>query len=81
MSICPEGEYRDSLTDEEFWNHIAKSFLSGMDIEYEEGEVEEVISAWMNQPCTVCGSTDACSYDSLGRPMIHTEDNSDGDED
>lgn len=24
------------------------------------------------RPCHVCGSTEECSYDSEGRPMIHT---------
>lgn len=85
MSICPEDGYRASLNDEEFWQHVAKNLLDKFDVEYEEQEIIDTVKEWINQPdsvCTVCGSTGACGYDSLGRPMIHTEsDDKDGDED
>lgn len=77
MSLCPEGEQRVTLTDEEFWARVASNLLDELDVEHEEQDVLDAVQEWMKQPCTVCGSTGTCSYDTEGRPMIHIEEHED----
>lgn len=68
MSLCPEFQYRESLSDEEFWAHIFQT-------DYEEyidfDDIDH--SPELPNPCKVCGELTACGYDSEGRPMIHSE--------
>lgn len=66
MSLCPEGDYRASLSDEDFWAHVFKTDYPDID----ESDLDETSSLPM--PCPVCGSIEACDYDSEGRPLIHT---------
>jgi hypothetical protein len=75
MNTCPESEFRANLSDQEFWVYVLNRHQEG-DNEFFEGLVEEVLDSI---PCKVCGSIGACSYDSEGRAMIHTEQESEDD--
>lgn len=84
MSICPEGEYRNSLSEEEFWNYVCRSLgpeeppdsLTEDEIDYIRENGGDI-----PQPCPVCRSIIACSYDSEGRPMIHVVEDSESEDD
>lgn len=73
--ICPEAEYRESLSDEEFWAHVFQTDYPDWS-DFDGPDLDEPYR--LPDPCVVCGSTTACGYDNEGRPMIHTvEDNED----
>lgn len=65
---CPEGAYRASLTDDEFWEHVYPEIF-GIEEQFGADEVHTLTTG----PCTQCGSTSACAYDAEGRPLIHAE--------
>ena len=74
MSLCPESEYRASLTDAEFWEHVLIGPDAGRDYDPDDDpnaprpEDPEL----MLVPCVVCGTLyAACGYDEEGRPMVH----------
>lgn len=75
--LCPEGEYRDSLSDEDFWAHVFQTDYSDWtDFDNQNPNYPE----WdLGNPCIICGSTGACGYDSEGRPLIHSEIRDDDD--
>lgn len=75
MSLCPESEYRASLTDAEFWEHVFHGDDGPDDYDPDDdpyaptGELGESVLA---SACDVCGTLlEACAYDVDGRPMIH----------
>lgn len=54
------------MTDEEFWDDVYPQS------EYEPvGPDMDCIGIDSPTPCPECGSTVACGYDELGRPMNH----------
>lgn len=67
MSLCPEFDKRNSMTDEEFWNHVFPQ------PEFFEWDDDPPDPDQISVPCTVCHSCGPCGYDNEGRPMIHTE--------
>jgi hypothetical protein len=75
MNICPESEFRANLNDQVFWAYVLNRHQEG-DNEFFEGLAEEVLDSI---PCKECGSIGACGYDSEGRAMIHTEQESEDD--
>lgn len=70
MSLCPDNEYRNSLTEQEFWEYVLHTEYPNW-IDSDDPDLDDDLS---QATCTVCGSNGACAYDSEGRPMIHTED-------
>lgn len=79
---CAVREERAAMTDEEYDADVAESLQRGGwygDVEVfdqpsvhdDEPLVEVPFSA--GSPCTECGATAACGYDSEGRPMIHLQ--------
>lgn len=72
--LCPEADYRDTLTDEDFWAHV-----------YPQGDgpdadgTEDGYAPPYGRPCEVCGELGACGYDAEGRPMIHAEEETNPD--
>lgn len=71
MSLCPEAEYRASLTDAEFWEHVFHGD-DGPDDYDPDNDPYAPRATFLATPCEVCGSLDeACGYDVEGRPMIH----------
>ena len=68
MSLCPEGEYRDSLSDEEFWAHVFQTDYPDW-TDFDESDLDD--RSHLLIPCPVCHSIEACGYDSEGRPLIH----------
>jgi hypothetical protein len=65
--LCPKADRRDAMTDEEFWADVHPE----QDCRDDEPPVE--LTSLEVDPCPVCGSTGACSYDAEGRPLIHTD--------
>lgn len=66
--LCPEGDRRDAMPDDEFWPHVFPN-PAGPDTDYREHlDVQLEV-----EPCPVCGAQGACSYDAEGRPLIHTD--------
>jgi hypothetical protein len=83
MNLCPESEYRSNLSDEEFWDYIFNwdkrwpNWRQNSVYDYDELDIDDTLP--VDQPCPTCRSVGACAYDSEGRPMIHTvEDSEDG---
>jgi hypothetical protein len=74
--LCPEADYRDTLTDDEFWAHVYPQGDDGPDIE--SAEDFDLLSHF-GRPCEVCGEVGPCGYDAEGRPMIHTEEEANPD--
>lgn len=70
--LCPEADYRDTLTDDEFWAHVYPQ--DGPDY-----EVDEPPTFNYGRACEVCGENGPCGYDAEGRPMIHTEEEANPD--
>jgi hypothetical protein len=73
MSLCPEAEFRDGLSDAEFWDYV----LNGRrpadgDDDYGPDPDHEALDPFAYaQPCPECGSRSACAFDIDGRPLIH----------
>ncbi len=73
ISMCPEAVERATMSDAQFWDHVTGAVVEGTvfaEIDEHDG-LEVPFSA--GTPCTECGATAACSYDSEGRPMIHLQ--------
>jgi hypothetical protein len=71
MSLCPEAEYRDGLSDAEFWDLVLNGRRPddgdddyGPDIDHEA--LDPVTTT-----CAECGVTGACAFDIDGRALIH----------
>lgn len=73
MSLCPEAEYRNGLTDAEFWDYVLNGrrpddgdddYGPTVDGPPLDGEVGETA-------CPECGVYGACAFDIDGRPLIH----------
>ena len=69
MSLCPEHDYREGLSDEEFWDHVYSNLPGhyGEDFDGPEPDMFPI----SGEPCPECGETGPCGYDNEGRPMIH----------
>lgn len=76
MSLCPEHDYRSSLTDNAFWAHVYPDVVMPDPALYDEPDFDEISETVkeLESRCTICGSYGACAYDSEGRPTIHLED-------
>jgi hypothetical protein len=78
MSLCPESEYRASLTDEEFWEHVfhGDDGPDDYDPSSDPNLPDDVVGeGYLGTPCSVCGTyLEACGYDTEGRPVIHVEE-------
>lgn len=78
MSLCPEAEYRASLTDAEFWEHVfhGDDGPDDYDPSDDAGAPRPDDPVLVLNPCPVCGTWyKACGYDAEGLPMVHvTED-------
>lgn len=72
-SLCPEAEFRASLDDGEFWEHVLNGVRPGEDPEIEADPFEEDPGPLGDYggPCDICGEVGACGYDAEGRPLIH----------
>lgn len=73
--LCPEADYRDTLTDDEFWAHVYPQG-DGPDA---EGPEDFDLLRHFGRPCEICGEVGPCGYDNEGRPMIHTEEEANPD--
>ena len=65
--LCPKADTRDVMTDAEFWSDVYPQQ------ECSDDEPPVDLTSLEVDPCPVCGSAGACSYDAEGRPLIHTD--------
>lgn len=71
MSLCSEAGLRAAMSDAEFWAHVLH-VDDGADYEPDVPDHIEMAELRLADPCPECGSTGACGYDDMGRPMIHS---------
>lgn len=71
MSICPEAEYRASLSDGEFWERVFHGDDGPDDILDDPYIFEAPLDVVLLTPCELCGMLGPCSYDSEGEPYFH----------
>ena len=69
MSLCPESEYRASLTDGEFWEYVLLGVRPGEVTDDDESDMDAITA--QTDPCPECGERGACGYDNEGRAMVH----------
>ncbi len=69
MSLCPESEYRASLSDADFWAHVYPQTDGYPDDPYPDDPYPPEVA--LIEPCPTCGAVTACGYDDEGRPLIH----------
>ena len=71
--LCSEAEYRDSLSDDEFWSHVfPQTIPEGWDDTPSAIDMEDIVNlSHLASPCPECGQSGACAYDSEGRALIH----------
>lgn len=75
LSECTEREYRNSLSEGEFWAHVFQ-----LDYDFYEDyylDDEPPTNEDYPDPCPICRSITACGFDSEGRPMIHVVEDKD----
>lgn len=77
--LCPEADYRDSLADDEFWDHVFNGHVSEPDYDDVSPEVaaEWELTDRLANPCPECGQRGACAYDAEGRALIHVSEGED----
>jgi hypothetical protein len=69
MSLCPEGEFRASLGEQEFWEYVFHVLLDF----YPDDESPDLDdeTSWQYTPCPACEVLGPCGYDAQGLPMVH----------
>lgn len=78
--LCSEAEYRDTLSDEDFWAHVLGNLAPPETWDYGPSLIDEEDMASMSHitnPCPECGVYGACAYDSEGRALIHVTEDTD----
>lgn len=68
--LCPDADYRDTLSDDDFWAHVFRAYTDGPDVE-DDWDVPPLDPVQATSPCPLCGEFGACGYDAEGRAMIH----------
>lgn len=76
MSLCPDAEYRASLSEDDFWPYVLLGQRPGD--EPDEGpDMDDPLFTDQGSACPECGEFGACAYDSEDRPMIHVIESDD----
>ena len=73
--LCSEADYRDGLSDTDFWAHVYGSWQDAFDPD-DTGLPRQ----FDGEPCPECGEAGACTYDVEGRPLIHVISDDDKEE-
>ena len=73
--LCPSADDRDAMSDDDFWATVLDQPAELFDDSTPDSNVTQLDPT----PCPVCGEPGACSYDSEGRPLIHTTGEDDDD--
>lgn len=71
--LCPEADFRASLSDADFWTYVLLGYRPGEEPDWDgQGSYDEPgpLDIVLN-PCEVCGEWGPCGYDAEGRPLIH----------
>lgn len=68
MSLCPEAERRDAMSDGEFWAWV---FNLAPDTEEELDHDDRRVLVGDLTPCAECGELGPCAYDDHGRALVH----------
>ena len=81
--MCPEAEFRASLSDGEFWDYVFNGVRPG-DPRPDDYDPDDDLNAPPSDrldltPCAVCGGYGACGYDDEGRALIHATPEEDDD--
>lgn len=78
MSLCPENEYRASLSDGEFWDYVLLGRRPDDPIaDYDPTDdpnapMDPEGEGYLASPCPVCGTyLEACGYDVDGNAWVH----------
>lgn len=74
--LCPEAAERDEMDEAEFWERVYPQH--GYE-PFDDGTDQDLDAAVSSPPCTLCGASGACGWDSEGRPMIHAISEEDSD--
>ncbi len=77
MSLCPEHNKREAMSDAEFWSHVFGEPPIEMEAPFTLDDEPDIIED--STACTECRSTGPCGYDIEGRPWIHIITEKDGD--
>lgn len=68
----PPETYSSDEEDSEFWEkHLQPVSLGMPDPNDHDGYLGDLDVQVSTEPCPECGATDACAWDSEGRPLIH----------
>lgn len=71
---CTEQSLRQTMTDAEFWDHVFNRFDTYHEYDFTFDRYDPLAdNTVIGVPCSMCGSIDACGYDSEGNPMIHIQ--------
>lgn len=73
MSLCPEHDKRAAMTDAEFWQHVLLGDERAEDTDEPDPNEPWDTGLVTGQPCSECGESGACAYDSEGRAMVHVQ--------
>lgn len=79
MSLCPDREYRESLSEDDFWPYVLLGQRPGEDYPEpdDEPDLDGIQFTGTFEACPECGEYEACGYDTEGRPMIHVTEGED----
>jgi hypothetical protein len=70
VSLCPEFDKRAAMTDGEFWSYVLQGIEPGQEPDGYDDDYTPDTYVDLGI-CAVCGSSEACGYDTEGRPWIH----------
>lgn len=77
-TLCPEAEYRDGLSDNDFWHFVLLGLRPGEEPEprdFDPEDIEQHVGSLT--PCPECGVVGPCAYDAEGRALIHVMEDDD----
>lgn len=76
VSNCLDADYRNSLSDDDFWAYV---LLGERPEDFDEPDLDEVNN--QDEPCDECGEMGPCGYDQIGRPLFHAKPSVEGEMD
>ena len=74
---CDEHDYRESLSDGDFWSLVLLGSVDRPEVEPEYDPEDFEVHGIIPTPCPECGQTGACGYDADGRAYVHVTEEAD----